>query len=137
MFVPIYQVRGKDAGFSDHLRPAVQGKDPHKEFLLQAEPSGLLYIYQTKGTRKVLRLPNTTLWGTFADRNAAIAAFDAALAATATKLGQTIKLEKRVITALTAPYFDSDKRKSAETKWTGPNDFATCRLHQLNDPFFA
>lgn len=107
---------------------------PYGEFLVAAKAEGLLYVY--KAGAELNRLPNTTLWGNFADKDAVRAAFERALLAAKRKLGYEIVLQKRVITAIRDAYFRSDVRKAPERRWTGSSDFETCRLHQENDPFF-
>ena len=106
--------------------------DPHKPFLSAAEKQGLLYVW--KSPNYVNRLPNTTVWGVFKDKDAAKAAFNAAIAAAANKT--TITVEKVFIARFDGTYCDSDVYKQPEAKWTGTTDFETCRQHQLNDPVF-
>lgn len=108
---------------------------PYKPFLTAAEAEGLLYVW--KGTTYVNRLTNTTVWGRFADADAANDAFKRALDAASRKVGYTIDLEKRVTTSMGSSSVISDKRKKPEAKWTGKTNFETSRLHQLNDPFFG
>jgi len=107
---------------------------PHKEFVLAAEKQGFLYVYKADD---LFRLPNTTIWGNFTDKDAARDAFEHAKTAAEKKLGITIVLEKRTISKFSDFYIRSDRRKAAEAKWTGTTDFETCRKHQLNDPYFA
>ena len=106
---------------------------PYKPVLDAAEKQGLLYVI--KGT-DLHRLPNTTLWGAFATRDAANGAFDRALAAAAKAISRRIVVEKRIVAEMDDFGVRSDKRKPPETRWTGRTGFETCRLHQLNDPFF-
>lgn len=107
---------------------------PHSAFLTCAEPEGWLYVYKGK---RVFRLPNTTLWGEFADAAAAVAAFDRALAAAERHLGRKVVLEKRIVTRFDPKAAKSDRIKDPDPALTGATDFETCRLHQLHDPFFA
>lgn len=107
---------------------------PHREFLTQAETEGLLYVW--RGASYVNRLPNTTLWGVFASRDAADAAFERARAKTEKKVGYKVVVEKRVTTGFEDTIVTSDKRKAPDPRWTGATSFETSRLHQLNDPFF-
>jgi hypothetical protein len=112
-----------------------QHEDAHKPFLTHAEKHDLLYICMS-AQKTLWRLPNTTVWGRFVNRAAAVAAFDAALEAAAKQVGHAVKLEKRMVTRLTDAEIKSDKTKRPEAKWKGATDFETCRLHQLHDPFF-
>jgi hypothetical protein len=106
----------------------------HAAFLKAAEKSGLLYIFMS--TDKIFRLPNTTVWGTFRDRDAAEAAFDAALAAAGKVINRTITLEKRFVTSIGSWSAKSDLIKKPQQPWIGKTKSETCRLHQLNDPYF-
>lgn len=107
---------------------------PHKPFLDAAEKEDLLYVYKATTLN---RLPNTTVWGVFASKDAARAAFDRALTAAGDKLGKAIVLEKRVITLLSDFYIRSDVSKAPVKQWLGSSDLETCRKHQLNDPDFS
>lgn len=107
---------------------------PHKPFLDAAEKEDLLYVYKASTLN---RLPNTTVWGIFADKDAARAAFDRALSAAGRKLGRAIVLEKRIITRLSDLYVRSDVSKAPVRQWLGTSDLETCRKHQLNDPDFS
>ena len=107
---------------------------PYGAFITAAAREGLLYVW--KGATYVNRLPNTTVWGVFSDRDAANAAFDRALASASKTVGYTIKLEKRMTVEEKNTLVSSDKRKKPESKWTGTTSFETSRLHQVNDPFF-
>jgi hypothetical protein len=109
---------------------------PHRVFIEEAEKQGLLYVYRG-ASGKLLRLPNTTLWGVFDDAAGARDAFDKALTAAEKKLRKKITLEKRVITPFEDGLIISDTKKSPVEKWTKPTAFETCRAHQLNDPFFS
>jgi hypothetical protein len=109
--------------------------DPHKPFLTAAEPRGWLYVLEA-GT-DMFRLPNTTLWGVFKNRDAARAAFDAALADAEKAIGKSIALEKRLISKLDDFFVRSDKRKPADPKLTASTTLGRCRNHQLRDKFFA
>lgn len=110
-------------------------EDAHKPFLDHAEKHDLLYI-QSANTKMLYRLPNTTLWGKFDDRAAAIAAFDAALNDTVKQVGHPVPLEKRMVTRQVDAEVKSDQRKTPDPKWKGATSFETCRQHQLNDPYF-
>jgi hypothetical protein len=108
--------------------------DPHKPFLTAAAAEGLLYVW--KGANYVNRLPNTTVWGVFATKEAADNAFDRALATAAKAVGHSVTMEKRCTTGMDNTSVTSDRRKKPEARWTGRTSFETSRLHQLNDPFF-
>jgi hypothetical protein len=108
--------------------------DPHKPFLSAAANEGLLYVW--KGANYVNRLPNTTVWGVFATKEAADAAFDRALSATARTVRREVSLEKRCTVEMSKTTVKSDRRKKPDPRWTGNTNFETSRLHQLNDPFF-
>lgn len=108
---------------------------PYGPFIRAAEKEGLLYVW--KGAAYVSRLPNTTVWGVFADCSAANVAFDRALAAASKVVGYTIKMEKRMTVQYDGANCTSDKRKVPLQQWTGTTEFQTSRLHQNNDPFFA
>ena len=109
--------------------------DPHPSVLTHAEKNDLLYLRLTK-KNNIYRLPDTTLWGVFANAKAARKAFDSAVAAAAKALGTTVVVEKLYLTMIGDTDHESDKKKPAEKKWTGKTVFETCRLHQLNDKFF-
>jgi hypothetical protein len=106
----------------------------HKAFLTAAEKEGLLYVW--KGATYVNRLPNTTIWGLFTSGTEANNAFDRALSKASTAIGQKIKMEKRLTTAMSSSFVNSDRRKEPEARWTGNTSFETSRLHQVNDPYF-
>lgn len=108
---------------------------PHKQFLTSAEPEGWLYVYQTD--EGVLRLPNTTLWGVFATREEARAAFARAVAAAGRELGSRIVLEKRVIAGLADCFVRSDQVKAPDRSLDASTMFERCRRHQLEDEFFS
>jgi hypothetical protein len=111
----------------------------HKAILTAAEGQGLLYVFfgdDNKAVRHLSRLPNTTLWGEFSTKSAAKEAFDVAIANAAIASGLTINVEKRIIAAFETYSVRSDRRKKPDKQWTGTTAFETCRLHQLNDPFF-
>jgi hypothetical protein len=117
------------------LQDAPSGKsDPHKPFLTAAQKEGLLYVW--KGKNYVSRLPNTTVWGTFANIEAADAAFQRALTAASKQVGYGIVREKKATASMERANVMSDVRKVPEAKWTGKTWFETSRLHQLNDPLF-
>jgi hypothetical protein len=109
---------------------------PHRVFIEEAEKQDLLYVHQVD-SGKLVRLPNTTLWGSFDDAAAARAAFDKAVKAAEKRLGIKIKLERRVITPFAEGFLISDKKKSPTDKWKKATPLETCRAHQLNDPYFA
>lgn len=106
---------------------------PHRPLLDAAEGQDLLYVLHAT---ELYRLPNTTLWGIFADKKAARDAFERAIADAERVIGRKITLEKRVITGFRDFFVRSDKRKKPDSRWLGTSDFETCREHQLNDPFF-
>lgn len=108
---------------------------PYREFVKAAEEEGLLYVYSLGD--ELCCLPNTTLWGEFEAKDSAREAFDRALAAASKKLGYSIVLEKRVITAMSELRIRSNVKKTPIARWVGHTDFDTCRLHQQNDPYFA
>lgn len=107
----------------------------YKEFVECAEIEGLIYVYDLG--KELARLTNTTIWGVFADKKAAKAAFERAQAAAEKNLGRKIVLEKRVITQMADVFVRSDTTKLRDARWTKPTKFETCRAHQKNDPFFA
>lgn len=107
---------------------------PYRPILDAFEKEGLLYV--VKGTY-LHRLPNTTIWGIFPNAKAAGKAFDRAKAAAAKSIGRAIVVEKRFVAHLGGGTVLSDRRKAPEPQWTGKTDFETCRLHQVNDPFFS
>jgi hypothetical protein len=108
---------------------------PHKAFLDAAESEGLLYVW--KGQSYVNRLPNTTIWGVFDNREEANAAFSRALATATAVLGYKVTMTKRLTCEFTNGIVNSDVRKVPDPAYTGVTSFETSRLHQLNDPFFA
>lgn len=109
---------------------------PHRVFMEEAEKQDLLYVYRGR-SGKLVRLPNTALWGVFDDAEGARDAFDKALKVAAKRLGKKITLEKRVITLFEDGFVISDKKRSPEEEWKKATAFETCRAHQLHDPFFA
>lgn len=85
---------------------------PHAEFLEQAKAKGWrLWILSGKNER--YRLPNTTLDGDFADREAAVAALKATRTATEAKLGRPVVMEKWIVAERNGASFDSDVHQPA------------------------
>jgi hypothetical protein len=112
----------------------------HKKFLTECEVGGLLYVidgYTQDNTMYLYRLPNTTVWGEFSNKDAAQSAFNAAHQRTNSASLQTVVVEKRMISDFNEYSVGSDRCKRPEAKWTGISPFQTCRLHQRNDPFFS
>ena len=109
----------------------------HSEFLAAALDEGWTYVFPVSG--ELFRLPNTTLWGNFADRTAAQAAFTRALDAAQMELGRRCKRTKSIIGPLPqGARVLSDVKKATEPEYTVEgDDFTTCRLHQLHDEFFS
>ncbi|MGY3585730.1 hypothetical protein ACVIGB_005213 [Bradyrhizobium sp. USDA 4341] len=113
----------------------VGATDQWREFVESAEAEGLLYVFH--GTSKLFRLTNTTLWGVFADSDAAVAAFDRALSAAERAVNRKIVLEKRFVCKIAIWAIRSNENKLPEPQWTRSTKFETCKAHQKNDPFFA
>lgn len=81
---------------------------PHSEFLAAADDLGWsTWIKGSDG--KWHRLPNTTLEGTFPDRDAAVKAFKAIKPAAEKKLGKTIVVEKWIVAHYSNATFSSDE----------------------------
>ncbi|GJE36321.1 hypothetical protein [Methylobacterium persicinum] len=108
---------------------------PYRPFIEEAEKQGLLYVWT--GKSKVVRLPNTTLWGRFEDVDAVRSAFDNAAREASRRVGFTIDVEKRMIILEADAWVKSNVAKPPVARWTGKTGFQTARLHQINDPFFA
>lgn len=108
---------------------------PHKPFLTAAAKEGLIYVLQSANF--INRLPNTTLWGVFARRQAAVDAFNRAKTAAEIAIRREIVVEKRLVSLLDDWLVSSDLKKTPDPRWTGATTFETSRLHQMNDPFFA
>ena len=107
---------------------------PYRPFIEEAEKQGLLYVW--RGRNKVHRLPNTTVWGRFADVGEARSAFAGAIRAASRRVGYTIDVEKRMIVRSSDAWVHSDVAKAPVPKLTVKSAFETARLHQRNDPFF-
>ncbi|MGY3591500.1 hypothetical protein ACVIGB_008921 [Bradyrhizobium sp. USDA 4341] len=113
----------------------VSAADQWKEFVASAEAKGLLYVFL--GTSKLFRLTNTTLWGVFADSDAAVAAFDRASSAAERAVNRKIVLEKRFVCSIGSWAIRSNENKLPEPPWSRSTKFETCRAHQKHDPFFG
>jgi hypothetical protein len=86
--------------------------DPHETFLEKAaERSWKLWIKSGGGKR--YRLPNTTLVGSFNDRDQAVAALKAARADTEKELGINVNMEKWIVAEYSGSTFSSDETKGA------------------------
>ncbi|ASS57594.1 hypothetical protein [Rhizobium leguminosarum] len=81
--------------------------DPHSEFITQAEKLGWVTWVWAPARQKWYKLPNTTLIGEFADRDAAKAAFNDAAKAARAEVGK-LTIEKYFIADYGAGAFDSD-----------------------------
>jgi hypothetical protein len=80
--------------------------DPHETFLEAAKPYG--WEPWIKGSDKWYRLPNTTLWGTFDDKEKAIAALKATRADTEKEIGIKVTMEKWIVVQYSDSSFVSD-----------------------------
>ncbi|MER9644735.1 hypothetical protein [Mesorhizobium sp. M0239] len=83
--------------------------EPYSEFLEQATKLGWR-LWVTDG-KDWYRLPNTTLEGTFATRDAAVAALKAAGVATAKAIGIKVTIEKWIVTSSEEATFNSDVKQ--------------------------
>jgi hypothetical protein len=108
---------------------------PHKVFLDEAVNEGLLYVLS--GSIGIDRLPNTTLWGQFANSDDCVKAFRRVAVRVATRTGRAVNVEKFIVTSMANLKFTSDVRVQPKPQWTGRTTFETSRLHQLSDPAFA
>jgi hypothetical protein len=88
--------------------------DPHGEFIRQSDARGWSPYKWGPQSQKWLRLPNTTLVGDFATRDAAKAAFDEAKKATEGAIGQTVTVEKYILVAYSNWLFDSDEKVAGQ-----------------------
>lgn len=81
--------------------------NPHQDFLEAAEALGWgPWIKGSNG--KLYKLPNTTLEGTFADKEAAVRAFKAIKPAAEKTLGSPITVEKWIVAKYSEATFSSD-----------------------------
>jgi hypothetical protein len=86
--------------------------DPHTTMLSLASVYGWAFEMPcTDGITR--RLPNTTLWGTFADMAAAERGFQSLVQGTAVALGRTVNAEKWVIVSYTDSRVLSDVRRKS------------------------
>ncbi|WEX75243.1 hypothetical protein PYH37_000628 [Sinorhizobium numidicum] len=83
-------------------------QDPHSEFLNQADSVGWKVWVYSGTVKKWYRLPNTTLVGAFANRDAALKAFKNAIASTSKALGIAVTVEKFFLSACASTLFNSD-----------------------------
>jgi len=81
--------------------------DPHSEFITQGEKLGWVTWVWAPTLQKWYKLPNTTLIGDFADRDAAKAAFNGAAKAARAEKGK-LTIEKYFIADYGSGVFDSD-----------------------------
>uniref|UniRef100_B0T944 Uncharacterized protein n=1 Tax=Caulobacter sp. (strain K31) TaxID=366602 RepID=B0T944_CAUSK len=111
----------------------------HDQVLDAGLERGWLYVFQ-RG-RTLYRLPNTTLWGVFSSGEVAVLAFQEVVAAARSALGAPLTLRKSAVMALPpVVHLTSDVSKTPDPLWmlpSEPDDYSTCRLHQLFDPDFA
>lgn len=87
--------------------------DPHSEFLAQAEAQGWAVYMWGPTSKKWLRLPNTTLFGSFNNKDAAKKAFDAAATNTRSKNFKVV-VEKYILVEV------SDWMASSDVKIDSP-----------------
>jgi len=81
---------------------------PHTKFLEKALANKwFLWIRASNG--KAYRLPNTTLIGIFATRDAAVAALEKTRADTQAELGRTVTMPKWIVALYDGAQFDSDE----------------------------
>ena len=79
--------------------------DPHETFLEEAKPHGW-EPWIKSSDKKWYRLPNTTLWGTFDDREKAVAALKATKADTEKEIGIKVTMEKWIVVQYGGSTFD-------------------------------
>jgi len=87
--------------------------DPHEEFLEQATARGWR-LWILSGHNEWYRLPNTTLDGDFDSRDAAVTALKNTRAATESKLGRSVVMEKWIVADRSGATFDSDVHQPAK-----------------------
>lgn len=83
---------------------------PHSKFLENAVKNKW-QLWILGQTNFLYRLPNTTLIGTFADRNTAVAALEKTRADTQRDLGRTVTMEKWIVSDHSSATFVSDQSK--------------------------
>lgn len=80
---------------------------PHSEFLEQAKKNGWK-LWILSSDNEWYRLPNTTLIGSFDDREAAVAALKKTRADTQRELGIPVTMEKWIVAERGGSTFDGD-----------------------------
>ncbi len=80
---------------------------PHSKFLEHARNNGW-QLWILSSANEWYRLPNTTLVGTFANEDAAVAALKKTRTDTQSELGRTVTMEKWIVAEYGAASFDSD-----------------------------
>lgn len=86
--------------------------NPHQDFLEAAEKLGWA-PWILGSSKKWNRLPNTTLHGTFDDKDAAVDAFKAIEPAAEKTLGRAITVEKWIVAQYSTATFYSDTKVDA------------------------
>ena len=81
---------------------------PHSEFITQSRKLGWLPWILSRNDLWY-RLPNTTLVGTFATREAAVAALKQARENASAEIGKKIVMEKWIVAEYSGASFDSDE----------------------------
>lgn len=89
--------------------------EPYSTMLDEAEKRGWSRWIWGPTNKKWLRLPNTTLVGEFANRDAAKKAFDDAVAATGTAIGRKVTVEKFILASYSGATFNSDEKADPQS----------------------
>ncbi|MBS0546140.1 MAG: hypothetical protein JSR24_00230 [Proteobacteria bacterium] len=107
----------------------------HKAMVDAGASKGWTYVFLAPDG-KLNRLPDTTLWGVFADRTVALTAFIEA-AKLANKQPKTrFKVEKLALTLFEQRAVASNKKKAPNPLLLGKSNIETCLNHQDKDKFF-
>lgn len=84
---------------------------PHEKFIEEAAKKGW-QRWVLSASNVWYRLPNTTLHGNFADREAAVQALKDTRAATQAAIGITVTMEKWIVTGPASSTFDGDVKQA-------------------------
>ncbi|WP_342723998.1 hypothetical protein AAFG07_33645 [Bradyrhizobium sp. B097] len=84
--------------------------DPHETFLEKAMARGWS-VWKKGSDGRLYRLPNTTLTGSFANQDLAVAALKATRADTQRELGVKVSMEKWIVAQYSGSVFASDEKE--------------------------